>query len=222
MSEIINIQGVTKDYKRGAETVHALRDVSLSIRAGEFVAITGQSGSGKTTLLQLLGCMDTATRGSIKVTGQETSGLSDSKLAAFRSRAVGFIFQQFLLLPTLTALENVELPGFFARNPEGQRKAKELLEVVGLGSRLTHYPNELSGGEMQRVAIARALVNQPQILLADEPTGNLDSQNADSILKVFEELNARGQTILMVTHSQELAARAKRRISMKDGRVHEE
>lgn len=221
MSKLIETHEISKEYKRGIETVHALRDVSLSINAGEFVAITGQSGSGKTTLLQLLGCMDTATHGSLKVGGQETSSLSDSALSAFRSRTVGFIFQQFLLIPTLTALENVELPGFFGKNPDGARTAKELLETVGLGSRMNHYSNELSGGEMQRVAIARALVNRPKILLADEPTGNLDSQNAEAILKIFEELNAKGQTILMVTHSQELAARAKRRIAMKDGRIHE-
>lgn len=222
MSKLIETHEMSKEYKRGIETVHALRDVTLSINAGEFVAITGQSGSGKTTLLQLLGCMDTATRGSLKVGGQETSGLSDSTLSAFRSKTVGFIFQQFLLLPTLTALENVELPGFFGKNPEGGRTAKELLEIVGLGSRMNHYSNELSGGEMQRVAIARALVNRPKILLADEPTGNLDSQNAEAILKIFEELNTKGQTILMVTHSQELAARAKRKITMKDGRIHED
>lgn len=221
MSDMIEIQNVSKEYSRGTETVRALRDVSLTIKAGEFVAITGQSGSGKTTLLQLLGCMDTATRGSIKISDQNTNGFSDSALSAFRSKTVGFIFQQFLLIPTLTALENVELPAFFAKNIEGGKRAKELLEIVGLGSRISHYPNELSGGEMQRVAIARALVNRPQILLADEPTGNLDSQNAEAILKVFEELNAKGQTILMVTHSQELAARARRRITMKDGIIHE-
>ncbi|MGE3682653.1 MAG: ABC transporter ATP-binding protein [Bdellovibrionales bacterium] len=221
MSELIQIKDVSKEYVRGTETVKALRDVSLSIQAGEFVAITGESGSGKTTLLQLLGCMDTPTRGSIRITGQETSGLSDTKLSEFRSKTVGFIFQQFLLLPTLTALENVEMPAFFGRSSEGQDRARELLELVGLGGRMTHYPNELSGGEMQRVAIARALVNRPKILLADEPTGNLDSKNADSIMRVFEELNAKGQTILMVTHSRELAGKAKRRISMRDGQAHD-
>lgn len=221
MSEMIEIQNISKEYSRGVETVMALRDVSLTIKAGEFVAITGQSGSGKTTLLQLIGCMDTATRGRIKITDQNTNEFSDSELSAFRAKSVGFIFQQFLLIPTLTALENVELPAFFAKNAEGKKRAKEFLETVGLGSRMSHYPNELSGGEMQRVAIARALVNSPKILLADEPTGNLDSQNADAILKLFADLNAKGQTILMVTHSQELAARAQRRINMRDGRVHE-
>lgn len=221
MSKIIEIQNLSKEYIRGTETVHALQDISLTITSGEFVAITGESGSGKTTLLQLLGCMDTSTRGSFKIIGQDTKGLSDSKLSAFRSKAVGFIFQQFMLIPTLTALENVELPEFFARTGQAGNRAKELLEIVGLGSRMDHYPNELSGGEMQRVAIARALVNNPKILLADEPTGNLDSKNAESIMKIFEELNSNGQTILMVTHSQELALRAKRRIVMKDGRIHE-
>ncbi len=222
MSELISIENVSKEYVRGVETVKALRDVTLSVQAGEFVAITGESGSGKTTLLQLLGCMDTPTRGSILITGQETSGFSDKELSVFRSKTVGFIFQQFLLIPTLSALENVELPAFFGRTSQGPERAKEFLELVGLRDRMTHYPHELSGGEMQRVAIARSLINRPKILLADEPTGNLDSKNAESIMRIFGELNAQGQTILMVTHSQELAAKAKRRISMRDGLVHGE
>lgn len=221
MSKIIETQNVSKEYRRGIETVHALKEVSVTLNSGEFVAITGHSGSGKTTLLQLLGCMDTATSGSIRIAGQETNGLSDSELSAFRSKSVGFIFQQFLLLPTLTALENVELPNFFAKAGNTDGQAKELLEMVGLGARMNHYPTELSGGEMQRVAIARALVNKPKILLADEPTGNLDSKNAEAILRIFEDLNRDGQTILMVTHSEDLAKRARRRISMKDGLVHE-
>ena len=219
MSELIRAESISKDYRRGRETVHALRDVNLSVAAGEFLAVVGRSGSGKTTLLQLIGCLDTPSRGSVLVDGAETGKLGAGALTHLRSKTVGFVFQQFFLLPTLTALENVELPAMFAGVAGRAERSRALLDRVGLSERLHHLPRELSGGEMQRVAIARALVNSPKILLADEPTGNLDTESAKLVVSVFEELNRGGQTILIVTHDEELASRAHRRIHLRDGRL---
>lgn len=219
MNNMIELQDVTKTYPRGREQVRALRGFSMAVEGGEFLAIVGPSGSGKTTLLQLIGCVDGPTSGRVLVNGEDVSNFSESRLTSFRARTIGFVFQQFFLLPTLTALENVELPGLFAREKERQHRARELLERVGLGDRIAHRPSELSGGEMQRVAIARALINKPKILLADEPTGNLDSENAKIILRLFQELHSQGQTILMVTHNSELATAAQRVVQLKDGKL---
>jgi len=219
MTDLIVLEGVSKDYPRGRETVHALSDVSLAVAPGEFVAVVGRSGSGKTTLLQLIGCIDKPTRGRVIVDGAELNGMQQSAMTRLRSRSIGFVFQQFYLLPTLTAHENVELPALFAGVSGREERSRALLQKVGLGERLNHLPRELSGGEMQRVAIARALINEPKILLADEPTGNLDSENAEIVLSIFRELNAAGQTILMVTHDGELAAHARRAIRLRDGRI---
>ena len=219
MTDLIRLEDVSKDYRRGREAVHALREVSLSVAAGEFIAVVGRSGSGKTTLLQLIGCVERATRGRVSVDGAHVNGMSESALTRLRSRSIGFVFQQFYLLPTLTAAENVELPALFAGIPRRAERARALLQKVGLGERLDHRPRELSGGEMQRVAVARALVNEPKILLADEPTGNLDSESAEAVLSSFRELNAAGQTILIVTHDAEIAAHAHRTIHLRDGRV---
>ena len=219
MTDLIRLEDVSKDYRRGREAVHALREVSLSVAAGEFIAVVGRSGSGKTTLLQLIGCVERATRGRVSVDGAHVNGMSESALTRLRSRSIGFVFQQFYLLPTLTAAENVELPALFAGIPRRAERARALLQKVGLGERLGHRPRELSGGEMQRVAVARALVNEPKILLADEPTGNLDSESAEAVLSSFRELNAAGQTILIVTHDAEIAAHAHRTIHLRDGRV---
>lgn len=217
MSNIIEINEVTKHFRRGSETITAVNNVSLTVAAGEFVAIVGPSGSGKTTLMNLIGCVDKPDTGTVKVDNQETNKLNDRDLTAIRARKIGFVFQQFFLLPTLTALENVQLPALFLRNGEKQQRGDELLERVGLRGRAHHQPSQLSGGEMQRVAIARALVNEPRILLADEPTGNLDSHNAEAILEIFRELNSSGLTIVMVTHNHELAGQAQRMIRLKDG-----
>ena len=196
-----------------------MNDLTLSVAPGEFVAIVGPSGSGKTTLLNLIGCVDKPDGGTLRIDGEETSGLKEAGLTKIRARKIGFVFQQFFLLPTLTALENVQLPAVFQRNGDCAKRAAQLLERVGLSQRIHHLPKELSGGEMQRVAIARALINEPKILLADEPTGNLDSQNAEAILKIFRELNASGLTVLIVTHNAELARQAGRVVSLRDGRL---
>lgn len=222
MNNIIELTSVTKHYRRGSETITAVNNISLAIAPGEFVAIVGPSGSGKTTLMNLIGCVDKPDTGTLLVDTQETSRLNDHDLTAIRARKIGFVFQQFFLLPTLTALENVQLPALFLRNGDKQQRAPELLERVHLGDRARHLPSQLSGGEMQRVAIARALVNEPRILLADEPTGNLDSHNAEAILEIFRELNAAGLTVLMVTHNPELASRAQRGIRLKDGVVEQQ
>lgn len=219
MNKIIELDNVIKLYQRGTEKVHAVDNVSLSIEEGEFLSIVGSSGSGKTTLLNLIGCVDKPTSGSVKLQGKETGNLTDKELTQIRSAAVGFIFQQFFLLPTLTALENVELPAVFHRKPGLDNKAKELLSSVGLKNRADHLPSQLSGGEMQRVAIARALINNPKILLADEPTGNLDSANAEIILGILKGLNRQGLTVIVVTHSVELAQMAERMIRVKDGKI---
>ena len=219
MSNVIELSEVTKTYRRGSETIAAVDGVSLSIAPGEFVAVVGPSGSGKTTLLNLIGCIDKPDRGGVRVDGMETEGLSERALTKIRGEKIGFIFQQFFLLPTLTVTENVELPAVFVGRRNGAARTRELLEQVGLSPRAGHHPSQLSGGEMQRVAIARALMNSPKVLIADEPTGNLDSRNAESILTVFRELNRSGLTVVMVTHNAELAGAAGRIVSMKDGRV---
>jgi len=214
---IIQTDKLCKHYRRGSETVHALDRATLSIAGGDFVAIVGPSGSGKTTLMNLLGCLDTPTSGSYRLRGQETAGLKESGLVRLRQEHIGFVFQQFFLLPTLTVEENIELPLLF-RDKRGKR-TKELLETVGLSHRRTHLPRELSGGEMQRVAIARALINTPSILLADEPTGNLDSKNSLKVIELFRELNSGGLTTIIVTHNHDIAAVAGRTIAISDGRI---
>lgn len=214
---MIQTDNLCKHYRRGSETVHALDRATLSIAEGDFVAIVGPSGSGKTTLMNLLGCLDTPTSGSYRLRGQETAGLKESGLVRLRQEHIGFVFQQFFLLPTLTVEENIELPLLF-RDKRGKR-TKELLETVGLSHRRTHLPRELSGGEMQRVAIARALINTPSILLADEPTGNLDSKNSLKVIELFRELNSGGLTTIIVTHNHDIAAGAGRTIAISDGRI---
>lgn len=219
MNDLIELNTVTRAYQRGSETIHAVNEITLTVGPGEFVAIVGPSGSGKTTLLNLIGCVDKPDSGTVRIDGEETTGLSEAGLTSIRARKIGFVFQQFFLLPTLTALENVQLPAVFQRNGHCAERAAQLLERVALSQRVHHLPKELSGGEMQRVAIARSLVNDPKILLADEPTGNLDSQNAEAVLKIFRELNASGLTVLIVTHNTELAASANRMIVLRDGHV---
>ena len=218
---VILTRELKKEYELGAETVHALRGVDMQIKRNEFVAIMGPSGSGKSTLLNLIGCLDTPTSGQYWLGGQEVSKLDDNDLARIRNRQIGFIFQTFNLLPRTTALHNVELPLIYSGTPakERHRRAKETLDAVGLADRMTHHPNELSGGERQRVAIARALVNQPSLLLADEPTGNLDSQTSREIMEILVQLHERGETVLLVTHERDIAAYAGRLITLMDGQI---
>jgi putative ABC transport system ATP-binding protein len=221
MSGIIRIRDLTREYRMGSERILALRGVTLEIHRNEYVAIMGPSGSGKSTMMNVLGCLDTPSGGEYWLNGEEVSRLSDDALARVRNREIGFVFQTFNLLPRATALHNVELPLVYAgvRARERRDRAAAALERVGLTERMHHRPNELSGGQRQRVAIARALVNQPSILLADEPTGNLDSVTSDEIMEVFGALHAAGQTVIMVTHEPDIAARAQRRIVLRDGRV---
>ena len=218
---IIRVCGLERSYVMGTETVHALRGVDVQIRRNEYVAIMGPSGSGKSTLMNLMGCLDTPTAGEYWLNGQEVSRMSDDALARVRNKEIGFVFQTFNLLPRATALQNVELPLVYAGVPSGERrrKAAAALERVGLGDRMDHKPNELSGGQRQRVAIARGLVNDPALLLADEPTGNLDSTTTEEILGVFERLHEQGQTIIIVTHESEVAAHAHRTVVIRDGRI---
>jgi len=218
---VIQIRELIRTYEMGAETVHALRGVSLEIRRNEYVAIMGPSGSGKSTLMNLIGCLDTPTSGEYWLNGQEVSRMPDDALARVRNREIGFVFQTFNLLPRASALANVELPLVYAGITARLRRqrAEAALTRVGLGDRMDHRPNELSGGQRQRVAIARALVNEPAILLADEPTGNLDSTTSEEIMRVFESLHVQGQTIIMVTHEADIAAHAERVVVLRDGRI---
>jgi putative ABC transport system ATP-binding protein len=221
MSELIRIRDLAREYQMGEERILALQSVTLDIRRNEYVAIMGPSGSGKSTMMNLLGCLDTPTGGEYWLNGQEVSRLSDDQLARVRNREIGFVFQTFNLLPRATALHNVELPLVYAgaRGRERRERAAAALARVGLEHRMEHRPNELSGGQRQRVAIARALVNNPSILLADEPTGNLDSVTSEEIMRVFGDLHAAGQTVIMVTHEPDIAAHAERVVVLRDGRV---
>ncbi len=218
---LISVERLARHYVVGGETVRALDGVSFDIQKGEWVAIVGQSGSGKSTLMNLLGCLDTATSGTYRLNGADVETLSDDALADLRNKEIGFIFQTFQLLPRATAAANVELPLVYRGLPRRERRAmaEDALRAVGLANRMHHRPNELSGGQRQRVAIARALVGDPSLLLADEPTGNLDSQTGEEIVRLFGELNARGHTIVLVTHEAKLAARCPRAIKLMDGRV---
>jgi putative ABC transport system ATP-binding protein len=221
VTAVIRIRELTRAYDMGTERILALRGVTLDIARNEYVAIMGPSGSGKSTMMNLLGCLDTPTSGEYWLNGEEVSRLSDDALARVRNREIGFVFQTFNLLPRATALHNVELPLVYAGagGRERRERALEALERVGLADRVHHRPNELSGGQRQRVAIARALVNRPSILLADEPTGNLDSVTSEEIMRVFADLHHGGQTVIMVTHEPDIAAHAERTVVLRDGRV---
>jgi putative ABC transport system ATP-binding protein len=218
---IIDIENITKDYVMGEEIVHALRGVSLQICSNEYLAIMGPSGSGKSTLMNMLGCLDTPSAGRYEFNRRDVSAMSDDELAAIRNREIGFVFQTFNLLPRADSLRNVELPLVYAGiDPETRReRAACVLREVGLGDRLHHKPNELSGGQRQRVAIARALVNDPSIILADEPTGNLDSKTGEEIMGLFEDLYRRGHTIILVTHEADIACHARRTVRLRDGLI---
>lgn len=218
---IIRVEGLRREYIVGAETVHALRDISFDIRRNEYVAIMGPSGSGKSTLMNILGCLDTPTAGRYWLHGELVSGMSEGELAHVRNREIGFVFQTFNLLPRATAQKNVELPLVYSGmpSPVRRRRAAEALDRVQLGDRRRHRPNELSGGQRQRVAIARALVTNPTLLLADEPTGNLDSRTGAEVLALFEQLHGEGQTILVVTHDLDIASHAHRKILLHDGAI---
>ena len=222
MTAVIRVRGLTREYDMGGETIRALKGVDLEIGTNEYVAFMGPSGSGKSTLMNLIGCLDTPTAGEYWLGGTEVSRMTEDQLAQVRNRAIGFVFQTFNLLPRASALHNVELPLIYAGVAAGERRrrARHALERVRLADRMDHRPNELSGGQRQRVAIARALVNNPSLLLADEPTGNLDSSTSNEIMAVFAELHAQGQTVVVVTHEQDIAAHARRVITLRDGVVH--
>jgi putative ABC transport system ATP-binding protein len=218
---LIRLKSISRRYQMGGETIHALREVNLEIERGEYVAIMGPSGSGKSTLMNLIGCLDTATSGSYELNGVNVSDMDDNQLADIRNREIGFIFQTFNLLPRSDALRNVELPLIYKGVPgeERRRIALEALTSVGLADRVHHRPNELSGGQRQRVAVARALVNSPSILLADEPTGNLDSRTGAEILALFEQLARQGNTLIVVTHEEDVARHARRILRIRDGLI---
>jgi len=217
---MIELKQIEKSYRRGAEEVRALRGVDLSIAAGELLAIIGPSGAGKTTLLHILGCLDQPTRGEVLFDGVNTSNMPESELVQLRREKIGFVFQQFYLIPGLSVFDNIALPLLFSKKQASRSKILALAEMVGLEHRLDHSPAQLSGGEMQRAAIARGLVNDPEILLADEPTGNLDSENSDKIYALLRSLSQNGLATVMITHNTELAARAQRTVQIRDGLVH--
>ncbi len=218
-NHMVELKSCVKTYQRGTELLHAVDGIDLAVSRGEFISLVGPSGSGKSTLLNLIGCVDKPTSGTVSIDGLDTSKLKEKALAGVRSEKIGFVFQQFFLLPTLTALENVELPALFSADRKKKEAARKLLETVGLSGREDHLPSQLSGGEMQRVAIARALINDPGLLLADEPTGNLDSINAEAAMRIFQEFNEKGLTIIMVTHNVELSEKTQRSVHLKDGKI---
>jgi putative ABC transport system ATP-binding protein len=221
---LIDIRDITKVYDMGEERVRALDGVTVAVERGEYVAIMGPSGSGKSTLMNLIGCLDTPTSGSYVLNGREVARMSDDELAQIRNQEIGFVFQTFNLLPRTTALHQVELPLVYTGVPKRERRERAVraLEAVGLGDRMAHHPNEMSGGQRQRVAVARALINTPSILLADEPTGNLDSQTGGEIMALFDDLNSRGNTIILVTHEEDIAAHARRIVRLRDGKVRDD
>ena len=218
---VLSLRDISKTYAMGEETVHALVEVTLEVRRNDYMAIIGPSGSGKSTLLNIIGCLDTPSEGSYRFEGEEVSRMGDVELAGIRNKKIGFVFQTFNLLPRMDALANVELPLIYAGLPKEERRARaiESLTAVGLGDRVKHRPNEMSGGQRQRVAIARSLVTRPSLLLADEPTGNLDSKTGEEIMQLFEHLHASWQTIMVVTHEPDIARRAQRVIAIHDGRA---
>ena len=219
MSGIIVAENLCKVYRRGREEISALKNVNFQVDEGEFVSIIGPSGSGKTALLNVLGCLDTPTSGILRLNGTVTSGMKESELVRLRRQNIGFVFQQFYLIPTLTARENIELPLLFSRKTDNKKRIDEVLQMVGLSDRGDHLPGQLSGGEMQRVAIGRALINDPKIILADEPTGNLDSVTSGKIYELFRKLNDQGRTLVVVTHNLELARQAHKMYTLRDGRI---
>lgn len=221
MEKVIEIKNITRDFPLGQETVHVLKGIDLNIDKGEYVAIMGPSGSGKSTLMNLLGCLDTPTSGKYILNEKDVSKMSDDELADIRNTEIGFVFQTFNLLPRTTALDNVALPMIYAGASKSERisRATEVLKNVGLADRMDHKPNQLSGGQRQRVAVGRALINKPSIILADEPTGNLDSKTSLEIMKLFDEIHASGNTVILVTHEEEVANHAHRIIRLKDGNI---
>lgn len=221
MSRVIEIRNIIRDFPLGAETVHVLKGIDLDIERGEYVAIMGPSGSGKSTLMNILGCLDTPTGGSYILNGQDVSKMTDDELADIRNKEIGFVFQTFNLLPRTTALDNVALPMIYSGKSKADRvkRATKVLQDVGLADRMDHKPNQLSGGQRQRVAVGRALVNEPSIILADEPTGNLDSKTSLEIMQLFDDIHAAGNTVILVTHEEDVASQAHRIIRLRDGMV---